>query len=188
VSRKPPRVVSRLLERILPDRIREEFLGDLEESFRARIESGAGLFAAHCWYLREAFAAPLTLRTLEATIPDAIPPHHADGPMTNLLIDLRFALRMLARQPGFTAVVAITLALGIGATTAIFSAVYPILFAPLPYPGADRMVMVWERGRDGTESNVGYSTFTDLSERSRSLASSAVKSRPSAGATPRVRK
>ena len=103
-----------------------------------------------------------------ARVPDLTPaPRAADGPMTNLLIDLRFALRMLARQPGFTAVVAITLALGIGATTAIFSAVYPILFAPLPYPDAEHIVMVWEtRAATGATSNVGYATFTDLAEQS----------------------
>src|SRR4029453_8457877 len=65
--------------------------------------------------------------------------------MTSLLRDARFALRLLWRTPGFTAVAAITLALGIGATTAIFSVVYGLFFAPLPYQKADRLVMVWEQ-------------------------------------------
>ena len=60
----------------------------------------------------------------------------------NLLSDLRYGARWLRTNPGFTTVSAITLALGIGATTAIFSAVYPILFDPLPYPGAARIVTV----------------------------------------------
>ncbi len=58
--------------------------------------------------------------------------------------DLRYAGRRLRRSPGFAAVGALTLALGIGATTAIFSAVNPILFAPLPYPHAERLV--WALG------------------------------------------
>jgi putative ABC transport system permease protein len=172
MSARPPVLVTRLLERTLPTRIREEFVGDLQESFRARLAEGRSPFATRLWYLGEALAAPLTLNSHDA--PDLMPaPRAADGPMTNLLIDLRFAFRMLARQPGFTAVVAITLALGIGATTAIFSAVYPILFAPLPYPDADHIAMVWENTSDGGHSNVGYATFTDIAERSRTIASAA---------------
>jgi putative ABC transport system permease protein len=65
--------------------------------------------------------------------------------MTSLLRDARFAVRLLRRNPGFTAVATLTLALGIGATTAIFSVVYGLFFAPLPYRQADRLVMVWEQ-------------------------------------------
>ncbi len=54
--------------------------------------------------------------------------------------DLRYGLRMLAKNPGFTVVAVVTLALGIGASTAIFSVVYPVLVNPYPYRGADRMV------------------------------------------------
>ena len=59
--------------------------------------------------------------------------------------DVAYALRTFARTPGFTAVVIVTLALGIGATTAIFSIVDAILLHPLPYPKADRLVVVWEK-------------------------------------------
>src|SRR5260221_3240180 len=58
--------------------------------------------------------------------------------------DLRFAVRMLKKTPGFTAVVIATLALGIGATTAIFSFVNAILIRPLPYPEPNRLVMLFE--------------------------------------------
>ena len=64
--------------------------------------------------------------------------------MTAIFRDARFGLRLLRRDPGFTLVAVTTLALGIAATTAIFSVVYGLFFAPLPYYKADRLVMVWE--------------------------------------------
>src|SRR6266567_3377871 len=57
--------------------------------------------------------------------------------------DLRFAFRQLVKNPGFTAVAVFTLALGIGATTAIFSVVYAVVLRPLPFPESERLVAIW---------------------------------------------
>jgi len=63
--------------------------------------------------------------------------------MRNLIRNLRYSLRMLLKNPGLTAAVIVTLMLGIGATTAIYTVVYAVLLAPLPYPQPDQLVMVW---------------------------------------------
>lgn len=72
-----------------------------------------------------------------------------------LLTDIRYAVRSLSRQPAFTMVAGGTLALGIGATTAIFSVANGVLLRPLPYPGADRLVAVWEDDRTDPSGELG---------------------------------
>jgi putative ABC transport system permease protein len=88
--------------------------------------------------------------------------------MSGLLQDLRYAFRLLAKSPAFTAVAVLTLAIGIGTNAAIYSAVYPILFAPLPYPHSSRIVMMWDIFQ-GERSDITFHTFREVSSRSYSF-------------------
>lgn len=85
--------------------------------------------------------------------------------MTEFLRDIRFGSRLLWKRPGFAVVSLLALALGIGATTAIFSLLYSILLAPLPYADADRLVMVWTH-RKGERVNTTTEDYQDWQRQS----------------------
>ncbi|HTU35840.1 MAG TPA: ABC transporter permease [Candidatus Acidoferrum sp.] len=83
--------------------------------------------------------------------------------------DVRYAFRLLRKSPGFTAIVILTLALGIGANTAIFSVVYSILLAPLPYRNPSRIVVLNETNPKVGNVSVSYPNFLDWRDQSRSF-------------------
>jgi len=151
----------------------EAVAGDLAEMHATRRSAGAGRAAASLAYWRELLGVLASYRR-SAPPQDPHRPAPGDSPMHHLVSDLRLALRGFARTPRFTTLVVATLALGIGATTAMFSVLNPVLLRPLPYPEADRVVMVWEREADGSRSTVGYATYADLGGEARSLSAAAV--------------
>ena len=89
--------------------------------------------------------------------------------MSTLLLDFRHAARVLLKNRSATAVAVFTLALAIGATTAIFSVVYGVLLKPLPYPAPDRLMAVWEVNNRGTYSRLAEPNFEDFRDRARSF-------------------
>lgn len=133
-------------------------VGDLREEYlrRARTERKA----ARLWYWREAVSvAGFRIRDSlfqrnSNSQSGHLKPKRGDSRMRQLLADLRFAVRALRRTPGYTTVAAITLALGIGANTAIFSVVDSVLLNPLPYPNSDEIVGVWHHA-----PGLGYDQF-----------------------------
>src|SRR6267143_279048 len=88
--------------------------------------------------------------------------------METLWQDIRFGVRMLANKPAFTVIAVIALALGIGASTAIFSVVNTVLLRALPYPNGNRLVMIWEqnRARSRDRNVVSSANFQDWREQS----------------------
>jgi putative ABC transport system permease protein len=144
-----------LLERSLRADLAEYVIGDLiEEQERGPL-----------WMLGETISALWHLHARP----------HARGELARSVVaDLRIAARLLRRSPAFTLVSVLTLGLAIGATTAIFSVIEPVLLKPLPYPNAEQLMMVWERNADDTRDNVGFATFRDFVEQSRTIERAAV--------------
>ena len=93
--------------------------------------------------------------------------------MNTLLADLRYAVRLLTQSPAFTAIAALTLALGIGATTALFSVVNGVLLNPLAYPHSERLVVIYARIAGLDSAPIEYPNFLDWQRDSRSFAAMA---------------
>ena len=137
----PPAWALRLVEALLPVRDREFLMLDLEDGFVARRARGNRALG---WYLVQGLHAAWTRRrppTLDRESPDI-----RGGAMgASLLADLRTAWRGLRRQPGLSAAIVLSLGLGIGTASAMYSVVQAVLLAPLPYREPDRLVTVWSK-------------------------------------------
>jgi len=143
-----------ILLRLLPSDLREPVAGDVEEQFALRLARD-GRLRATLWAWSEAARLALRFRWERAAHGRGMPPlGEKDRPAAGLLDSLRrdvgFGVRLLGRQPSFTIVALAALALGIGANTAIFSVVDAVLWRPLPYADADRIMSLAEqRPREG---------------------------------------
>ncbi|MEP6821541.1 MAG: ABC transporter permease [Chthoniobacterales bacterium] len=93
--------------------------------------------------------------------------------------DLRYALRQLRKSPGFTVVAVLTLALGIGANTAIFSVIYAVLLQPLPYPEANRLMIVTETDSNQPQISVSFPDYVDWKRDNTSFEELAISRRES---------
>jgi putative ABC transport system permease protein len=93
--------------------------------------------------------------------------------MKTLLYDLRFALRQLRKAPGMAILAVATLALGVGANTAIFTVIESVILRPLPYPNSDRLIFIGPRSDTPGFNTTSWLNFRDIHDQSRLLASSA---------------
>ncbi len=114
--------------------------------------------------------ALLTLGGIEQT-KEAVRDQQTLPLLETLLQDLRFGFSLLRKSPAFTAVAALTLAIGIGGTATIFGAINPILFASLPYPHANRLMAIWEIRNDGSRNQATFAMYRGLLDQQRSFES-----------------
>src|SRR5688572_25369900 len=115
--------------------------------------------------------AALGMTPERAEVPWSSPEYPPElRPMEVLKQDLRFALRSLARHKAFAIVATLTLALGIGANTAIFSVVNAVLLRPLPWPDGDRLVVIYTARPQNPQGGTAYLDYKDWREQSASFA------------------
>jgi putative ABC transport system permease protein len=182
LMRRPPRWARALLSLCVPRGWRgESVLGDLEEGYHERARS-KGAFLAVAWYGCQAWRLGLRFLLERLVFRRLYTPWQPRRRFRNslqdsIIQDVRFALRSFRRRPLYASVAVLTLGLGIGATTAMFSVVNGVLLKPLPYNEPDRLVAIWQTvpdlrdipGDDGARWDryrFTYSQYRDLSAQS----------------------
>jgi putative ABC transport system permease protein len=176
VDTLPPRLARWLLQWALTGPTRSAIVGDIEEEFVAHIAPRLGPGAARRWYWRQTLLSiAACLRGPDAPDPRPAPEKDSRMSLARRVEELRHdtvgALRQMRRAPGFTALAVTTLALGIGANSAIFALVDATLLRPLPVREPDRLVMLSERTAAGAPSRVSPPNLIDWRERTRSFES-----------------
>jgi hypothetical protein len=158
----PPRIARWLLGCLVPPDDRDLFLGDVDEAFEREV-ARAGRRAANRWYWRQTAAslpALLRERSIQRRHHNAHTGSHMhDALWRTWIADVRYAGRLARRNLGTSLVIVTTVALGVGATTAVFGVVDAVLIRPLPFPASDRVVTINGVGRHGTY--VGNVTYPD---------------------------
>ena len=164
------RLLRFLVSLCVPRDEREFLLGDLEES-ASRGRGDPDRLRRHHSSLREAAGVFQLVIGPHRKARRSSRRHRGDNMLQELVRDIRLGLRMMARSPGFTAVAVFTMALGIGANTAMFSVVNGVLLKPLPYPHAERIVYLMENNlsRGWTSFTIAPDNFRDWREQNRSM-------------------
>jgi putative ABC transport system permease protein len=140
----------RLLLRLFPADMRAAFGEEMVDHFVRRRAEAKGRAVASLWFRAAIDAARHGLGARLDRVPSRRRHTHAVQPaprwsMESLRYDVRHSARMMMRQPSLTAAILLTLALGVGANTAVFSVVHAVLLRPLPFADPDRLVMIWEK-------------------------------------------
>jgi putative ABC transport system permease protein len=156
---RPPAAASWLLRRMIPADAQDAVIGDLDEEFAERMVSRAGAAGARRWYWSEALS--LVKAYTGDRLRSAATDHKSHARADNMRHDLRDALRTLMRSPSYSLITIAVLALGIGATSAIFSFVDGVLLRPLPYANPERIVRVFEKPPGALRNSISTANFLD---------------------------
>ena len=146
----PPRLIRYVLSCVAPPDLRRDLLDDLDELFSRRV-AAVGPLRSRLWYARQAAGAlPHLIRIRRGRRGAASSPQEPHmGVLDKVMQDVRTAVRVMRRSPTTTVAAVTTLAVCLGATTAIFSLVQAVLLRPLPYHQADRLVVIWKTPEPG---------------------------------------
>ncbi|MGD8318998.1 MAG: ADOP family duplicated permease [Gemmatimonadota bacterium] len=164
---RPPALARILVRLVLPAGVRDAVTGDLEERFARDADTDPRAARRRYW---KDVLSPSLLRLRREARGMHLPPGErpgalrGDAPMTALLTDMKFALRMIRKAPGFTAVAVLSLALGIGPNTAIFSLVNSILFQEWGVRDPDTLVDVYSRCGDGRHCFTSWRVYELVDE------------------------
>ncbi|MGB7434177.1 MAG: ABC transporter permease [Candidatus Acidiferrum sp.] len=163
------RIFHRIADLFRRDKLEREFAAEMQEHLHMAIEENvqAGLEP------EEARRCALIQFGGQQQAKEAVREQRSLPFLETLFQDFRFAARLLKKSPAFTSVAVLTLALGVGATTAIFSVVYGILLRPLPYPHPQQIVQLWEQGATGNRMHFADPNFEDVRAQNHSLSGAA---------------